>query len=266
MCTGEISTSLSEQTKFLSQAVLRRARLRTGAAVDPGLAEPLGQALLDLFIARAWDLAAHFVQARSGALHGVDAAVSRVLESITLPQSIATQLKDSVIELLTRPDSREAEVLAELGRLSFAVQLALGDSRTTFSYSLSVPQRIYWDASVLMAAIVAGHPLQSVFQPVLERLRSATRESGGQVAIIAPLEFLNEVVTHRQNAIRELESRKLDNPDNLAREAIVFGMENLNVFVGAYATEVGRPKKKIQFQEFLRRVAPYDDEKQLREF
>ncbi|HZT31006.1 MAG TPA: SIR2 family protein [Bryobacteraceae bacterium] len=262
--TAAAPNRLSEQTAHLARAAIRRTNIREGTDVPDSVTAPLARFFEDLMVARAWDLAAHFVQPRSGAVYDIEAAITGVLAATEFPPGIKTEsLKRGIIDLLTRPNSREAEILCDLGRLAFAVQLAFSNARTIFAYGATLPQCIYLDASVLMPAIVDGHPLHSVYWPVLLRLQEEANKLGGQVSVIAPFEFLNEIVSHRRNAIQDVQIEGLEDPLRLQREVMVSGAENLNVFVGAYATYVGRAKRNVPFIEFMKRVAPYEDETEL---
>jgi len=265
--TGIVHDTLSDLTKNLAERASRRIEIREGVRLSTSALNPLAQVFEDLLMARAYDLAAHFVQPRSGALRSIDDTVSRVVRAANFPEGVdIASIERGLIELLVRPDSKEAELLSDLGRVAFVVQLALGHARSTFAYSLALPQRVYLDASVLLPAIVDGHPMSGVYWPVLERLRDQTERSGGQLAIVAPMEFLNEVIGHRHNAITEVATRNLENPENLGREVSLYGAQNLNVYIGAYATHIGRAKRNISFSKFLQMYAPYTTEDALRQF
>jgi len=265
--TGIVGDEIGPQSRLLAEAVVRRAELREGVKLAAAAVAPIAQTLEDLMIARAWDLAAHFIQPRSGSVHGVDESIEEVLRVVEYPDGIDRNVvKRAIMDLLVKPSSAEAEKLAVLGRLAFAVQLALGNARSTLAYKTTLPQKLYLDASILMPAILDGHPLQAVYAPVLQRLREQAAEVGGEAVSIAPMEFLNEVISHRTNAIREVKSRGLEDATRLERDVMLYGAENLNVFVGAYATHVGRLKRKLSFDDFLKRYAPYSTEEALATF
>ena len=265
--TGIAGDEIRPQARLLAEAVVRRAEIREGIKLPPSAVAPISQTLEDLLIARAWDLAAHFIQPRSGSLHGVDESIEEVLRAVEYPDSIDRRVvKRAIMDLLVRPSSSEAEKLAVLGRLAFAVQLALSNARTTLAYKATLPQKLYLDASILMPAILEGHPMHTVYSPVLQRLREQASTVGEEAVSVAPVEFLNEVISHRANAIREVKSRGLEDATRLERDVMLHGAENLNVFVGAYATHVGRLKRKLTFEDFLKRYAPYDSEERLAAF
>lgn len=265
--TGITSDEIRPQTQILAEGVLRRADLREKVRLPASTLIPIAQTLEDLLIARAWDLAAHFIQPRSGGLHAIEDSIAEVLRAVEYPEGTdLAVVQRAITDLLVRPSSAESEKLADLGRLAFAVQLALGSARTTLAYKTTLPQKLYLDASILMPAIVEGHPMHAVYWPVLERLREQSLAIGGDAVTVAPMEFLNEVISHRSNALRDVMARGLEEPKRLEREVMVYGAENLNVFVGAYATHIGRSKQKVAFKEFLRRHAPYDTEDKLVSF
>jgi hypothetical protein len=58
----------------------------------------------------------------------------------------------------------------------------------------------------------------------------------------------------------------LGDPKRLEREILIYGAENVNVFLGAYATHVGRGKTALSFEQFLLEHAPYNTEKQLLQY
>lgn len=262
--TEEVPDQIAPQTRALAQDVVRRAEVREGVKLPGAVLGPIAQSIEDLLIARAWDLAAHFIQPRSGGLHGVEGSISEVLAAVVYPEGIdRAVIQRAITDLLVRPSSAEAEKLAILGRLAFALQLALGNARSSLAYKATLPQKLYLDASILMPAIVEGHPMHAVYAPVLARLREQALQAGGDAVVVAPMEFLNEVISHRTKAIRDVEARRLEDPARLEREAMVFGAENLNVFVGAYATHVGRAKNIMTFDDFLNRFAPYRTEEAL---
>ena len=265
--TQKVPDTLSVQTRLLAEHVARRIKLREGVVLTEPARISLAQAFEDLLMSRAWDLAAHFVQPRLGSLHLINDAVEGVLRTIKWPSYLKVEtVRRGMIDLLVRPEEKEADILADLGRVAFAVQLALGNARSTFAYTEALPQRLYLDASVLMPAIVTGHPLYNVYWPVLARLRKSARDVGGEVSIVAPTEFLNEIISHRRNAVLAVANSKLENSGNLEREVLLYGAENLNVFIGSYATHVHRAKRPISFATFLKQYAPYETEAQLARF
>jgi hypothetical protein len=74
---------------------------------------------------------------------------------------------------------------------------------------------------------------------------------------------LNEIVSHRRNAVEYSAQAGEDFPMVARIDAIYHGVPNVNVYVGAYANWVEN-HGSIAFKDFLSRVAPYTTELQLR--
>lgn len=267
LSTESVTNPLAKDTARLARQLIQRICVREGIELPEVCVPTLARLFEDLFVARAWDLAAHFIQPRLGISAVLVSTVDRILSDSGVPPGIAKPvLKRSLLELLERPSSDEAMLLSELGRLAFAIQLALSHARTTYCYAATLPHRVYLDASVLMPAIVEGHPLYSVYHPVLRRLRDQVHATGGEIHLLTAFEFLNEIIHHRELAIAEVRDHGLEVPERLQREALLLGAQNLNVFIGAYATHVGRARRKIAFSQFLRESAPFDTEERLEQW
>ena len=78
--------------------------------------------------------------------------------------------------------------------------------------------------------------------------------------------FLNEVVSHRRNALTLVREGGLEDPARLWRFIDFTGADYTNVYVGGYSSLVGRAERKISFEQYLREVAPYETERQAAEF
>jgi hypothetical protein len=97
----------------------------------------------------------------------------------------------------------------------------------------------------------------------LQCLADSANAASTSVHILVGRDFLNEVIAHKQIARREAEAIGLEDPSELADHILYYGAETTNVFVGAYASWVGREQIPISFEEFLRQAAPYDTEREL---
>jgi hypothetical protein len=164
--------------------------------------------------------------------------------------------------MLAAPTEAEAKVLAELGRASFALEMAIKCPRSTLFHSTVLPDKVYLDANVLMPALTYGHQFHEIYKNTIERLRQATVQSGSHLHVIAYYGFLNEVVSHRRIAIGEMVEWGEGFQDGLVKEALYYGTANMNVFVGAYANVV-QSEKDMSFADFLNQYAPYTTEKEL---
>ncbi len=246
----------------LSKAVTDRMYVREGIEAKRDDRIKIRKILDKVFMSRAWDLAAHFAGAASGWSSDLRDVIKRLVseEYINGPQYLVSPIERAVLSLLSSPDLKESDKLSTISRAAFGVQLVLSSPRQSAFQKFLLPQKVYLDANVLMPAITDGHPLSPVYSDTFKRLADAAKISGFSLKIIVGLQFLNEVVSHRKIAIDLVKENDLEDPEELSKHISYYSAINTNVFVGAYASFVGREKKQLLFDEFLSRFAPYHDE------
>ena len=170
-------------------------------------------------------------------------------------------------DLFHRPNDTEAKLLVRLGRLGFGVEIALQQGRTSLLHRSTLPERIYLDASVLMPAIIRGHPYRATYIAAVQRLRQAQERVGNATTVLVLEAFLNEIISHRSKAEEIVREEGLEDPEILAKYVLYAGgTENTNVFIGAYANVVNSEKTSIRFADFLEKEAPYRNELRLAGF
>ncbi len=260
---------LTRHLATLVSGVANRMKVREGIVLPTTDQTMVREGLERIFILRAWDLAAHY--AGGGAGYGTDlnGVVHEVLADLAKSKAASelAAMERSVINLLTAPSDREAEHLAEVGRTAFGLQLVLSTPRQALLQRHSLPQIVYFDASVLLPTLVPGHPLRPVYRDAIKRLREAANQAGTRCELIVGRPFLNEIVSHREIALRLVRAQRLERPESLNRIISFYGAENVNVFVSAFATHVAKAQatghKPPKFADFLNQVAPYQDENAL---
>jgi hypothetical protein len=251
----------------LVDGLVGRLALREKYEVKPELRDALTKIVEEVIVLRGFDLGAEF----SGATIGEDIdplptivnAIERHLP--TFWQNRKQQIAEVFVELLRMPDAKEERILAHLGRISFGVELVLQAGRTTM-YKLSLPQTVYLDASVVLPAIVTGHPLQASYVDALRKLQEASRKAGGTTAILFADVFLDEVIGHRRKAIDLVAGNALEEATILERRILYFGADKVNVFIGGYSTWIKSKRSDKSFAAFLAEVAPYNNHKELQDF
>ena len=262
---GSVDSELDRQLTRLAGDAADRACVREGIQPNEKDRRAAKRLIEDTLMSRAWDIAAHFAGSNSGWTADVGAYVRRAIAALPgeeRPKSPLT-LERAIQGLFRAPDTQEAEILANLGRAAFGLQLLLASPRQTLFHQHALPEILYLDASVLMPAITSGHPLRPAYMDVINRIREAGQRAGNPLVLAVGTQFLNEIVSHRQLAIAMVESARLEDPDNLRRHIQFQSAENTNVFVGAYGSLVGRLAKKISFDEFLAQAAPFGTEEAL---
>ena len=267
---GDEPDSLTEALNSLAEGVLDRLKVQfdvTPKATDKGV---VCDALEHVFLVRAWDLGAHY--AGGGGGYGEDTTgllKSRIRRHLHGGSNgHADALATACADLLQNPMSSETEYLAEISRAAFSLQLVLASPRQSLFKAHALPQRVYFDASVLLPAIVPGHPYNKLYRDTVDRLLKAASQAGVDCKLCVGQPFLNEVISHRERAMQIAESIKADNYEELGKAVLLFGAENLNVFISGYAgisaaREIGK-KKRIPFRQFLNDYAPYGTEDSLK--
>jgi hypothetical protein len=174
-------------------------------------------------------------------------------------------LERSLKDLLLRPDDEEAVLLADMGRTAFGLELLLEAPHDSLLAGRALPERIYFDANVVMPAITAGHPLQKVFQETISSLRMAAGGAAAGPSLRVYDGFLNEIVSHRRLALEAMEAGGGEGALWEERAVGLFGTANVNVYVGAYFNFKANGGA-VPFREFLRQFAPYETEVALKQY
>jgi SIR2-like domain len=216
-----------------------------------------------LVLRRGWDLGAAFAARRPPDLVEVDKILWPLAN--TLAPKIVDGLVGVINDLLKAPSPEQTKVLADLGRTSFALELAIQAPKDTFLHKATLPQKIYLDASVLLPAITIGHPFNIIYKESIKRLVAAADRASIEVVIIAIDGFLNEVVNHRRLAKEGIEELGEGADVHLKRQASIYGSANMNVFLGAYVNLKAR-EPDLTFPIYLQKYASYENESQLARF
>ncbi|MSM41074.1 MAG: hypothetical protein GJT30_15765 [Geobacter sp.] len=263
VCNITDTNMYDDSMSVVITGVLNRLLVREGVTLDSSTAAKIPKLIQKILIARGWDLGAHFAGKQDGDLYDSWDQIHALIkeECKGIKDKLLLSIANSIFDTLRHPDDAESEVLCDLGRIAFAVELVMNQSASVIKTSL-VPETIYLDSNVLLPAIVEGHPYSPVYADVISRIRSAVTENGKTLRIFVGRQFLNEVVSHRALAIDEVKAHNLNNIDNLRRYIAGRGPENVNVYTGAFSSYVAK-NGNISFDEFLRKVAPYKNEDEL---
>lgn len=251
----------------LVESVINKLKVREGIDVDATLRVSIAEILNSLLLTRGWDLGAHFAGGKPSSTFEAWPQIQNAIEILAknISPSKARSLASVIFDLFRHPEDREAELLADVGRIAFAVELILNNARSTLQLCL-VPETIYLDSNVLMPAIVEGHPYSPVYADAFTRIAGTASAAGTTVRILTSRDFLNEIIHHRNLAIHEVKQQELEDTDRLKQRILIYGAENTNVYIGSYASFVGRRKEQVGFGDFLEKVAPYDSEKELEKY
>jgi hypothetical protein len=248
---------------ILVKGVIERYVVREGGQDTSDVRKALKSFFQQAILKRGWDLGAAFA-AKEVPEH---ADIEKLLWSVSnlLAPGTIDGLLRACYDLFRAPDTREAQILINLGRASFALELALQAPKDTLLHQLTLPQRIYLDANVLLPAITVGHPFHGMYKESLTRLVEAAKGATTHVRVVTFRGFLNEVVSHRRLASEQITRMKEDSDRVVLTQARVFGSTNINVFLSAYIN-LAADTPGLTFDDFLATYAPYENEAQLGEW
>jgi hypothetical protein len=267
VCILDHKSSSESPVRVLVDGIIARLMVREKYEVKPEIKTALGSITEEVIVLRGFDLGAEFSGAIStddiDPLPTIKGAIDRHLP--TYWQDRKQQIADSFAELLRHPDATEEAILADLGRISFGIEVVLQSGRAAM-YTYSLPEVVYLDASVVLPAIVEGHPHRVPYLGAVGKLRGAAQQAGVATSILMADVFLDEVLNHRRKAIELVKERQLEDEDVLRRRIMFFGADRVNVFVSGYSSWVKTAGFDSSFTTYLSLEAPYETAPQLREF
>ena len=266
--SNSTSEVLEDDIQILVEGTIHRIRVREALGIGNGLAAIVHDCIEEILLARSWDLGAHYAGANVQDIGNILPTIVSVVQKrgVNLPVRNQDGLCRSLHDLFRHPSTAESKVLAELGRVAFGLQLVLNTPCASVAHRAVLPEIIYLDANVLMPAILEGHPYHAAYVDAIVRLDEAVKQSGTSMRVVVAEEFLNEVISHRQRAFQEVDALLLSDREELSKHVLLYGAENTNVFVSAYASRTHRTKEDISFDAFIRDVAPYDSEGELKRY
>jgi len=260
---SETQDSLASDIEYLCESIEARAKVQEGWAIVETTRIRLPDIFSHLIRNRGWDLGAAFASGRPP--EPVEMASLLSTPNLNLPAFDQERLARIFSAMLQDPTEREAKLLADMGRTAFAIELAFQTPRSVLLHEAILPQRIYLDASVLLPAIVPGHPFAETYAGAIRRLREAASAAAVDLRIKVSTPYLNEIISHRRKAEYFAEESGPRVAELATRDARYNGAENTNVYIGAFASWISK-NGPISFEDFMRRNAPYTSEKELKKF
>jgi SIR2-like domain len=259
----EITSTLDTAIETLKTSICNRAYVQEGWKPPKHVADVIGTFLQEVTHKRGWDLGAAFAAGK--APDNVSFRPVLMECGQRLSAFDRERVERTVESLFQRPTEQEAVILGELGRISFAVELAFQSPRTTLLHKATLPRRLFFDANLLLPAFVEGHPHFQTYGNMLRRLQSASSSAGNKLQLFAYSGYLNEMISHRNAAQTYAREAGQDFEALVRSDAMFHGPANINVYLGAYvnALENGQPPG---LDDFLERVGPYTTERQLRQW
>ena len=273
LCSKNVSPTMSykweerEDTYFenaiteLVNGVITRYIVRQGGRETEDVRNCIDEMIRNLLLFRGWDLGVSFASRKVP--DGVDFYF--ILENTTACDCFSTSIEsrrivESVRDMCQKPDSKQSELLYELGRLSFGLELVLEAPRDTLLHALTLPERIYLDTNIILPAIVPNHPFHDLYNRAINRLLEAAAESMLRMELVISRDFVEEIIGHRNIAVREYELMQPNMIEELKKDVVLYGSRNINVYLSGYINSNDiRNNPDMDFMEFLNKYAPYSN-------
>lgn len=256
----EVVSTLDNALGTLKTNICTRAHVQEGWKPPTHVEDVIDDFLKEVVHRRGWDLGATFAAGKAPDNFSFRPVLTECANSLSAFD--LERLERTVESLFQHPTAREAALLGDLGRISFAIELAFQAPRTTLIHKATLPHRIYFDANLLLPMFIEGHPHFETYSNALTQLKAASLRAGIKLRLIAYRGYLNEMISHRNAAIAYVMEAGKDF-ERLARsDAMYHGPGNINVYIGAYITSVENGYTK-GFDNFLKKVAPYSSEAEL---
>lgn len=262
--TAQIDDSFDRAVDRLVGGTINRFVVRERGRDSVELRQFLQKFFVELLLTRGWDLGAAFAARKVPDEVNVRATMESLRDDL-VKGPLLDKLRGAVEDLLVNPDDVEAVLLAEMGRLSFGLELLIQAPRDAEFFERTLPERIYLDANVLMPAITTGHPQKVAMETTIKMLQKYLKGSNASVTVCVFDGFLNEIVSHRRLAIAAMAQRDGEGAMWAEREVSLLGASHVNVYIGAYFN-VREAEPSLTFESFLKRYAPYKDERELQTF
>lgn len=257
----EGASSLGDAIKTLVTSLCNRAYVQEGWRPPQHVSDVMESFLKEIVYRRGWDLGAAFASGKAPD----NVAFRPVLLEVggRLSAFDRERVERTVESLFQRPTEQEGALLGELGRVSFAVELAFQAPRSTLLHKTTLPRRLYFDTNLLLPIFAEGHPHHRTYRNTLRALKAASTGAGNSLQLVAYSGYVNEMINHKAAALAYAREAG-DDFDALARsDAMYHGAGNINVYIGAYVNMAANGQAS-DFDSFIKRVAPYSNETELR--
>ncbi|MDQ8209147.1 SIR2 family protein [Coraliomargarita sp. SDUM461003] len=220
-----------------------------------------------IFLERTWQIAPQYAGSITSKTVDLDDFINKlVIGNKNLAAKVKPSITLAILSILRNPEPSEVSCLSEISRAALTVQMAFSSPRASIRPEQTLPNIIYFDSSFLLPAIVKGHPLHKGYIDALRRLLKATIVVGGNCSLRFCSVFIEEILIHKKNSKSLVSELGLENSKKLKEHILMYGAENTNVFIAAYASKLRSNDKPIKFAEFVNTVAPYNNEQELSDY
>lgn len=248
----------SQDLDRIVRGVLARAAARYGISIDGRFdyGAPLREVFLRILVSDGMLLAYSLIRHASHETARLEELTSQAIQALELGhRRRILPLRDAIINLLDRPEPDEEIALDELAAVSFVLCTALTDPALPTLAEKVANQTLFLDASILLPWISAGNPSEKFYAAIIESIGKPS---------VAEF-YLNELVSHRNLALREFQEAGLHDPDRLHRFLRFYSLNSVNAYIAGYGGRL-QPGVSLRFEDYLAEVAPFRNEGEAKDF
>ncbi|MFW3166100.1 SIR2 family protein [Pseudomonas syringae pv. syringae] len=245
----------------LVESTVSRAFVSEGWEVSSNVRVVINRFFEGIINRRGWDLGVAFSAGRVPEAISVSSLLNECAHDIFAFD------KERLLRVLqnqfAHPTVEEAEILSELGRLSFAIELAFKSPHSILLNKAILPRKIYFDASVILPIIAEGHAFTSLYKQAISKLKEASSSAAVSLKLLVADVYLNEIISHKAKAEAYYREAGDDFYSIAMSDAMYNGSTNTNVFIAGYVNWVSN-NGEINFPDYLNRFAPFQNEPKLK--
>ena len=257
---GPDGSNFDDAIKKIVDGIINRYIVREGGQDTVDIRRCVDVLIRNLLLVRGWDLGAAFAARQPPEGMDLKPVFDRTDDCSCLKGlQEEGQIIAATIDVFQHPNTEEADILSELGRISFGVELVLEAPHDTIIHALTLPERIYLDTNILLPAIVPNHRFHDIYSATISKLSEAAAEALVHVEVVVSREFLEEVIGHKRIALEEIALMGPRVREEIELDVAYHGAENINVYLSGYINISSDPKNaSMTFHDFLRKYAPYN--------
>lgn len=244
----------------LVDGILARAAARYGLTASGSTVTraALGELLVRVMIADGLAVAHSIIAGSARQRTHIGQLISESIETFPIAQKAEIQsLVPAVLSLFDLPEADQEQALDSLASTALVLCTSAIDPTIPALSEKWTSAKLYLDASVVLPWLCTGHPLEATYGTIVGGF--------GPAAIRVPEFYLNELVSHRELALREYREAGLENPDTFRRYVQYFRLDGINAYLGGFGGAIRRGFTG-SFPDYLDQVVPFVTEGQAGDF
>lgn len=253
--------SLHKDLETLASAVRARALVRMQSDVEAIEIEGLARFVLEILLIHGMAIGHAVVRGRPLSLPKLESTLIECFIDTFGP--IKPHWREPLLEatrsMFVNPTESEDSLITGLARMAFITDVLVDAPSLGSLTGLGFVRSVILDANVLLPASLDSHPDEALYARLFEKVD----QLGGN--LLTTTGFVNEMVSHRAVARREVNRLELEDHDKLVEYVRMYGTYGVSDLIVGFAHSVEMDGFDGGFDEYLRREGIYSDEEATRE-